>query len=160
MRYPSAYKIEGKEFKDFKDLNDDQALKVVALIYNVSHEGKEDGIARSIALEEYLKLLAKRNSQYLKKSGIFDTKYDKVKISSWNDEELMDLYHYLAPKARAYCVESTSELTETQNSHRIICLIATNSVVTELKKRDITHKVVDIAGRVLVGALSIAASMI
>jgi len=38
MRYPSAYKVEGKEFKEFKDLDDESALKEVALIYNVRHE--------------------------------------------------------------------------------------------------------------------------
>lgn len=160
MRYPSAYKVEGKEFKDFKDLDDDQALKVVALIYNVRHECWEGEIARSLALEEYVKLLSKRNSQYVKNSGIFDTKYDKVKISSWEDEDLMKLYDCLAPKTKAYYTECAPELTETQNAERITYLTVINSVLKELKKRDITQKAVVIAGRVIVTALSVALSMI
>jgi len=160
MRYPSAYKVEGKEVKDFKDLDDDQALKVVALIYNLKHECWEDGIARSIALEEYLKLLVKRNSQYVKNSGIFDTKYDKVKISSWKDEDLMKLYDSLVPKARDYYTECAPELTETQNAQRITYLTAINVAIKELKKRDVTQKVAAVAGQVLVTALSVALSMI
>ena len=52
VRYPCAYKVEGQEFKEFKDLNDERALKLLALIYNVKHEAWEDGIARSLALRE------------------------------------------------------------------------------------------------------------
>ena len=63
MRYPNAYKVEGREFKEFKDLDDERALKVVALIYNVKHESWEDGVARSLALEEFQGLLEKRNSE-------------------------------------------------------------------------------------------------
>lgn len=160
IRYPSAYKVEGKEFKEFKDLSDDQALKVVALIYSVMPEGWEDGIARSLALEEYMKLLAKRNSKYIKDSGIFDAKYDKVKLSTWKDEDLIKLFDHLAPKARTYYAESAIELTETQNAERITCLTATNSVVAELKNRDITQKAFSVAINVLMTALSVALSMI
>src|SRR3989338_3137426 len=80
MRFPGAYKVEGKEFSQFKELDDERALKVVALIYNVKFEGWEDNIARSIALEEYLSLLKKRGSRYIKKSGIFNIQYDKAKL--------------------------------------------------------------------------------
>jgi hypothetical protein len=160
MRYPSAYKVEGKEFKEFKDLDDESALKEVALIYNVRHECWEDGIARSIALEEYQKLLARRNSQYVRKSGIFDIKYDKVKLSSWKDEDLIKLYDCLVPKANEYYESCAPALTEAQNAQRIVYLTAVNSVVKELKKRDITSKAVALAGHVLSAALMVAMSMI
>ncbi|MBN1527156.1 MAG: hypothetical protein JW919_06220 [Candidatus Omnitrophica bacterium] len=160
MRYPRAYKVEGKEIEDFKDLSDDQALKVVALIYSVMPESWEDGIARSLALEEYMKLLAKRNSRYIKDSGIFGAEYDKVKLSSWKDVDLIKLFDYLAPKAKAYYAGSAPELTESQNARRITYLTAINSVVNELKRRDITQKALSIAANVLMTALSVALSMI
>ena len=160
MRYPSAYKVEGKEFKEFKDLDDERALKTVALIYNVKHECWEDGIARSVALEEYQKLLAKRKSQYVKNSGLFDIKYDKVNLSSWEDGDLIKLYDCLVPKANAYYVECAPELTEIQNAERIVYLTAIGAVVRELKKRDITDKAVAIAGQVLSAALTIAMALI
>lgn len=160
MRYPSAYKVEGKEFKEFKDLDDDRALKAVALIYNVKYESWEDGIARSLAIEEFQGLLGKRKSEYVRKSGIFDIVYDKVKISTWSDEDLIKLYDCLAPKAAHYYEDCAYELTETQNAQRIVYLTAINSVVKELKKRDITRKVVTIAGQVLTTALTVALSII
>jgi hypothetical protein len=160
MRYPRAYKIEGKEYKEFKELDDERALKVVALIYNVKHEVWEDDIARSLALEEYLGLLAKRKSKYIKDSGIFDIKYEKAKISTWEDEDLVKLYDTLAPKADAYYIDSARELTETKNAERIVYLTAVNVIVKELKKRDITRKVVLLAGQVLTTALTVALSLI
>ena len=160
MRYPSAYKVEGKEFKEFKDLDDERALKLIALIYNVKHEAWEDGIARSITLEEFQKLLEKRKSQYVKKSGIFAIEYEKVKISEWSDEDLVRLYDCLAPKAACYYENCAPELTETQNAERVVFLTAVNSVMKELKKRDMTRNVVMIAGQVLTTAISVALSMI
>ena len=160
MQYPSAYKVEGKEIGEFKDLDDDKALKVVALIYNVSGDTWEDGIARSIALEEYMKLLANRKSKYIKSSGIFDMKYEKVKLSSWEAEDLEKLYDILASKAENYYMDAAPELTETQNASRIVCLTAINSVERELKKRNNTKGAMAVAGQVLMTVLSTALSMI
>lgn len=160
MEYPSAYKVEGKEYKDFKQLDDDHALKVVALIYNVKTESQEDAIARSIALEEYLNLMAKRKSRYIKDSGIFSIKYDKVKISSWKDDDLIKLYDTLAPKTDAYYMDTAPELTEIQNARRIMYLTAVNSIVKELKKRENTKSAISVACQLLLTALSTALAMI
>lgn len=160
MKYPNAYKVEGKEFKEFKEMDDDHALKVVALIYNIKPADWEGGIARSIALEEYLNLLAKRKSAYVRNSGIFDIKYDKVKISKWKDEDLVKLYETIAPRAEAYYIDSAGDLTEIQNSERIIYLTSVNLVVKELKKRQNAKNAMTVASQVLVTALSIALSMI
>lgn len=160
MRYPTCYKVEGQEFKQFKDLDDEKALKVVALIFNVKPETYEDGIARSIALEQYLGLLAKRNSKYIKDSGIFDTKYDKVKLSAMGNEDLERLYDTLAPKAAHFYIDAAPELTETQNAQRIVYVTAVNAVCKELKRRDNVAKAVDVASQLLAGALSIAFAMI
>ena len=160
MRYPTVYKVEGKEFKDFKELDDDRAIKTIVLIYNIKHDDWEGGIARSIALEEYQGLLAKRKSPYIKNSGIFDIKYDKANILSWKDEDLVRLYDCLYPKANAYYVDSAPELSEKQNAERIVFLTAANVVIRELKKRDITQKAIMIAGQVLTTALTVALSLI
>jgi hypothetical protein len=158
MRYPHTYKVEGKEFAEFKDLDDEKALKVVALIYNVKHECSEDKEARSIALEEYLGLLSKRNSQYIKNSGIFNEQYEKVRLSTYGDEELLALYQCLEPKALEY--SGRGDLTEGQNAERIVYLTAINAAVKEMKKRDITQKAIMIAGQVLSTALTVALAMI
>jgi len=160
MRYPTTYKVEGKEVKEFKDLDDDKALKAVVMIYNTKSDIWEDSIARSIALEEYLKLLKNRKSAYIKKSGIFNIKYDKVRVSKMKDEDLERLYDALLPKAEVFSMDSAPELSEIQNSNRIIYLTAISSVITELKKRDNTRNVISIAGQVLVTALTVALQLI
>ena len=160
MQYPTRYKVEGKEVKEFKELDDDRALKLVALIYNVKHEIWEDDIARSIALQQYIELLKKRKSQYIKKSGIFEINYEKVKISSWKDDDLMKLYDVLEPKAALYYVDAAPELNEIQNAERIIYLTALSAITTEMKKRNNTRNVVSVAGQVLMGALTVALSML
>lgn len=160
MHYPSAYKVEGQEFKKFKELDDDKALKVVALIYNVNHDEWEDSMARSLALEEYLNLLRKRKSKYIKGSGIFDIKYDKVKISRIKDRDLIKLYKALAPKADNYYMDSSQELTERENARRIVYLTAMGSIATEMKKRDNTRNAMSIASQVLLTAITVALQMI
>jgi hypothetical protein len=160
MNYPTAYKVEGKEYAQFKELDDDRALKLVALIYNVTPETWEDGIARSIALENYLSILAKRKSKYINKSGIFEAKYEKVKLSTWKEEDLVKLFEALSPKADAYYMDAAPELTETQNAQRIVYLTAINAIDTEMKKRRNTQSAMSIAGQVLMTALSVALSMI
>ena len=160
MRYPCAYKIEGQEFKEFKDLDDERALKVVALIYNVRPDNWETGIARSVTLEEYQGLLKKRNSAYVKNSGIFAIQYEKVKLAAWKDKDLIKLYDALAPRACRYYADSAPELNEIENARRIVYLTGTSAVVKELKKRDLTQKVMTVAVQVLGSALSIALAMI
>jgi len=160
MRYPTRYKVEGKEVKDFKELDDDKALKLVTFIYNVKHENWEDNIARSIALQQYMALLKKRNSQYIKRSGIFETSYEKVNIASWKDEDLMKLYDVLNEKAAPYYVDAAPELTEIQNVQRIVYLTAMSATVTELKKRDNKRNVVSITSQILLGVLTAALGML
>lgn len=160
MKYPRAYKVEGANFEEFSQIDDDKALKVVALIYNVKAGCWEEGIARSIALQEYLGLLAKRRSQYVKNSGIFDIKFEKVELAKWKDADLVKLYECIMPKAGAYYTDTAMELSEAQNAERIVYVTAVNAVLRELKKRDITAKTIEIAGHVLSTALMVALSLI
>lgn len=160
MRYPGGYKVEGKEFKEFKELDDEKALKLIALIYNVKTQTWEDGIARSIALEEYQNLIAKRNSKLIKNSGVFKIEYEKVRLSKWKDEDLIRLYDAIAPKTETYYMDAAAELSETQNARRITCLTALNSVAKELKKRENTKSAISVACQIMLTALSAALAII
>jgi hypothetical protein len=160
MRYPTSYKVEGKEVKEFKDLDDDKALKLVVLIYNVKPETWEGDIARSISLQQYIGFLEKRRSQYIKESGIFEATYKKVNIASWKDEDLVKLYDSLHYKASKYYVDASPELNETQNTERIVYLTAISAAVTELKARDNKRNAVEIASRLILGVLTTALAML
>jgi len=160
MHYPRAYRVEGGEVKDFKEFDDEKALKLVALIYNVRCEKWEEGIARSIALRQYIDLLAKRKSAYLKHSGIFESKYDKVNLRAWKDADLVRLYRSLLPKVDAYYVDAAPELTEIQNAERILYFTALSAIDTEMKRRSNTRDAVTIAANILLGAIGAALSML
>lgn len=160
MRYPRTYKVEGKEVMDFKQLDDDKALKLVVMIYNINPKDWEDGVAKNISLGEYINLLSKRNSAYLKKSGIFEVKYDKVILKTWKDPDLLKLYDTLVPKTEKYYVEEGPGLSETQNTERIMYLTALSAIDTELRRRDNTRSAMGIAGQVLMGALTVALALL
>jgi hypothetical protein len=160
MRYPTCFKVEGKEFKEFKDLDDDKALKVLALIYNVQPVTYDDGVARSIAIEEYQELLSKRRSKYVVESGIFQIKYDKVDLRSWTSEDLQKFYQSMYPKAACYYQDAAPELSEKQNAERIVYVTAVNAAAKELKRRNSTDQAMTVAGQLLAGVLSIALAMI
>lgn len=160
MRYPTCFKVEGKEYKEFKDLDDERALKVMALIYNVQPVTYDDGVARSIAIEEYQNLLSKRRSSYVTNSGIFQIKYDKVALKSWKNEDLQKFYQTMYPKAACYYQDAAPELSETQNAERIVYVTAVNAAAKELKRRDASDQAMTVAGQVLAGVLSIALAMI
>ena len=57
-------------------------------------------------------------------------------------------------------MEAAPELTEVQNAKRIVYLTAINVVAKELKKRSNTRGAMSVVGQVLVGALSVATSLI
>jgi hypothetical protein len=160
MRYPNQFKVDGKECRDFKELDDEKALKLIAMIYNVRGEDATGEIARRIVLEQYINLVAKRKSRYCKGSGIFDIKYDKVDLAKYEDEELIRLYEDLEPRAGGYRMESAQELSESENAKRIVYLTAICRVAGEIKKRDNTRQAMNVAGQVLAGALTVAMSLI
>lgn len=160
MRYPRNYRVEGKEVREFKELDDEKALKLVVMIYNINPPDWEGGIARSISLGEYINLLARRKSAYLKDSGIFKVKYDKVDLRKWADGDLLKLYDALIPRARKFYVETALELSEMQNTERIMYLTALSAADTELKRREGTRNAVSVASQILLGALTIALSII
>ena len=160
MRYPRTYKVDGNVVKEFNELDDEKALKLVVFICNVKHEQWEDGIARSIALHEYIGLLAKRNSPYLKKSGIFKFSYDKINLKAWAEPDLAKLYDTIMPKCEGYYLDAAPNLTDTQNAERIVYLTALSAINTEMRRRDNTRNAVTVASQVILGALTVALSML
>lgn len=160
MHYPKNYVVEGKVVNEFKELDDERALKLVAMIYNVKPEQWEEEVARNISLKEYVGLLKKKNSAYLKKSGVFEMQYDDVNLKTWKDADLAKLYKAIMPKAREYYVETGPELSDMQNTERIIYLTALSAVRTEMDRRGNMRNIVSVGSQILVGALSIALSMI
>lgn len=152
--------MEGQELVRFKDLSDDQALKMVVLIYNVKPELWEDEISRSITLSEYMALLKKRHSKYVKNSGIFDLEYKKENLKKWSDEDLLKIFNALDSKSRNYYEMTAGELSERENAVRIMRLTAMSVIVKELKTRTGTRAAMQVLGQALTVALSIAISVI
>ena len=159
-RLPLGYKVEGKEYISFKDLGDDQAMKMFALIYNIKTDEWADGVAKSLALSEFRELLKKRKSKYIKSSGIFDVEFEKVDLKKWTDHDLVKVYEALEPKAKAYYESSAANLTEEENATRVMYLTAMSAIVKDLQKRETTRSAMQVAGEVLTIALSVALSLI
>lgn len=159
-RLPKGYKVGGEELVRFKDLSDDQALKMVVLIYNVKPELWEDEISRSLTLEEYLKLLKKRHSKYVKSSGIFELEYKKERLNKWSDEDLLKILKALDSKSQDYYEVTAGELSERENAVRIMRLTGMSVIVNELKKRTGTRTAMQVFGQALTVALSIALAVI
>lgn len=144
----------------FKDLSDDQAMKMFALIYNLKVDTWEDETAKGIALSEFREFLKKRKSKFIKKSGIFEVEIEKVDLKKWTDHDLMKVYNALEPKARVYYESSAADLSEEENARRVMYLTAMSAIVKDLRNRETTQGALQVAGDVLMIALSVALSFI
>jgi hypothetical protein len=154
--YKHSFKIEGKEYKKFKDLDDEQALQMVVMFYNVPEETYEDGVARGLTLEMYMEALEKRKSEYLKSSGVFDLAYKKVELKTWDDQNLVNVYDALEKKVINQGFRLISELSERESAVKIVRLTGMNSIVQELKNRQITREAWGVAAQLLTVALQVA----
>ncbi len=159
-RQQLGYKVEGKEYKTFEELDDDKALKMVVMIYNVNTNSQEEIAAKNIALTKYMRILKGRNSKYLKESGVFDLGYEKIYLNKWHDEDLRRVFKYLQSQPEKYDFETTAELTEQQNTRRIVYLTAMVSIAEEVKKRDNSRYAMDVFGNMLGVAIAVAVSLI
>ncbi len=159
-RQQLGYKVEGKEYKTFEELDDDKALKMVVMIYNVNTNSEEEITAKNIALTKYMKILKARNSKYLKESGVFDLSYEKIYLSKWHEEDLVRIFKHLQYQPEKYDFETTTELTEQQNTRRIVYLTAMVALAEEVKNRDNTRYAMDMFGNLLGIALAVAVSVI
>lgn len=155
-----GYKVEGKEYVNFEDLDDDHALKMVVMLYNAPAETYEESVAKHLSIEKYTELLKKRNSKYLKNSGVYDLKYEKIDIKKWTDEELLVVYDTLDIKSKRHKYMPVSSLTEEENTKRIVHLTAVDIIAKELKGRANTRQAWGFVANALAIAASIAVSII
>jgi predicted small secreted protein len=144
----------------FKSLSDEEALAMVAEIYNVAPETEKDGIAKNIALAEYIKELKKRRSKYIEASGIYELGYVDVDIRKWSDTEIVEYYTYLSSRVKEYEAVKSLELTDRWKAEVSMYVTARNAVFQEGKRRDHVRQFVEIAGTVLVAALNAAIAAI
>ena len=155
-----AFKEGSPEYKKFKDLSDDEALKTVADLYNVVPETDKDGIAKNVALTEYFKELKARKSQYVDGSGIYNLAYVEIDLKKWSDDEIVELYRYLESAMRKYESVKIEEMTGKDKSMMAIYMTARNAVYKEGKRRDLMSNITQIVGTVLVAALNVAIAAI
>lgn len=155
-----GYSKETPQVKKFKDLSDREALEMVVELYNAKPSVNEDVLAKNIALQTYVEQLRKRKSKYLESSGIFDLEYTPVGYEKWDDKKIVALYKYLDSKIYAGSWDRISELPEEDRRMMVIRITARDVVYKEGRHRDIVRQSAEIAGQVLMTALSILASVI
>jgi hypothetical protein len=155
-----GYKKDSVEFREFKELSDDEALKMVAELYNVTPDNEKDGIAKNITLTEYMADLKKRKSPYIDASGMYELSYTEVDLRKWSDQEIVEFYKYLTQKVRGYERVNEVSLSERAKAIRVIHITARNAVYAEGKRRDIVRQLMEVVGTVLVTALNAALYMI
>ncbi|MEA3489385.1 MAG: hypothetical protein U9R44_03460 [Candidatus Omnitrophota bacterium] len=155
-----GYKLEGKEYKTFAELDDEHALMMIVMIFNVPAETFEDGVAKNITISRFMETLGKRKSAYLKNSGVFGLAHEKVELKNWNDDDLLAVYNALEPKVSAHYLKPVSELSDRENAARIVRLTGMSAVVSELRKRSNTRQAWNVLAQVLVVALNVALAAI
>lgn len=148
------------QYRKFSQLNDDQALDMVVLIYNTPTEVYEETIAKNITIDEFLAALKKRKSRSIEESGIFEIKYEKVVLKEWPDEMLVQVYESLDNRINDHDPEPVSELTHEENALRVMRLTARDSIVKEGKRRDNTKIFKEIAANAAMVALNVALMII
>lgn len=159
-RYDHGYRIEGKTYHSFRDMDDDTALKMFAAIYNVHARSYTEQIAKDLTLETYLEALRERNSEYIDTSGIYDVPYDRVNLVNMPSEDLVRLFDELEKEYPRYRHVDIAALSEARSARRVIALTGMYEIAGELKRRDNTRRAWAFLGQALQVALSVAVSAI
>jgi len=154
------YVLEGKEYKNLKELNDDQALEMGALIYNARVETSAEKAAKNLTIERYLDDLRKRRSKKIKESGILELEYEEVDLKGWKREELVGMFESLKAQIDYSASQPSENTTERENARMIIHATGINSIVSELKRRQDTETFWQVFSQVLVIAANVALSLI
>lgn len=155
-----GYKVEGKEYRKFEELNDDEAMKVVISFFNVPEETYEDGVAKGLTIEKYMGVLEKRKSKYIKDSGIFSLAYQEIDLKLWNDQDLVTVYEALERRTIEYRYAPVATLSERENALRICRLTGMSCLVSELRRRKNTQEAWGVVAQVLTIGLQVALSML
>ncbi len=158
-KFPHTYRLEGKEYRDFKSLDDEAALKAVVMTYNVPVEPGPEETAKALTLQVQMELLEKRRTEYIKASGVFEKiKFEKIDLKIWSEEDLLSVYNELRGRFTAF--QGLKEISEEQNAKKIIYLVGMQSLVNELEKRENTRQAWRVAAQLISTALSVAVSLI
>ncbi len=155
-----GYKVDGQQYASFKELDDEQSLKMVVMLYNVPTETYEDKTAKNITITKYMELLQKRKSDYIAGSGVFDLQYEKIDLKVWPEDDLISVYRALAEKPGVYDHQTTHELSENDNATKIVRLTGMEEIVRELRNRQNTRQAWSILAQVLTIALNVALAAI
>lgn len=138
-----------------KGAKDGEALRFGTIIYNLSPQDYEGEMAKNIAFGEYLKKLKRKRSKLVRGSGIFDLKYEPVKISSLPNAELLKLHELYASRLGTYEGVRDIELSEDEEGYRIIYATSTKAIRKELGKRNL----IDTSREILMNLIGIAATI-
>jgi len=154
------YISEKAEYKEFKELTDQEAVDMVCRIYNVIARTRFEEMAKSIALSEYMKALGKRKSALVRDSGILNVEYEKVDIRKWTNDEIISFNSLLNARLAKYSTEPLAYLTDEENIERVVFLTARECVASDIKRRQGFEYGMGVAEMLLGAAASAALSFI
>ncbi len=157
-KLPHTYRVEGREYKNFDSLSDEDALKAVVMTYNVKVEPGSEETAKVLTLQFQLEKLEKRSSTYLDSSGVFKSMgFEKTDLSLWSEEDLVRTYNDLRQKFVMF--SALRLLSDEENAKKIIYIVGMQSLVNELERRENTKQTWQVVSQVLSAALSVAVSL-
>jgi hypothetical protein len=158
-KLPHTYRIEGREYSDFKGLSDEEALKAVVMTYNVPTQGRAEEIAKALTLQEQLEKLEKRKTEYIISSGVFEQiVFEAIDLKLWLEADLIKTYNELREKSARD--SGFRSLSEAENAKKIVYVIGMQRLVNELERRENKKKTGQIVSRLLSTAMSVAVSLI
>lgn len=146
--------------RKFRDMNDEEALKITVAVYNVTPETEEDVRSKNIAMGLYIGELKKRKSKYLDDSGVFKLAYEEIDLKKWSDQDIVTMYRILETKASSYGRIEVNKLEEGPKALMLMRLTAMNAVFEEGKRRDLFRNMADVAINALLVFASVAAAII
>lgn len=158
-KLPHTYRIEGREYKNFDSLDDEDALKAVVMTYNATVETGPEETAKVLTLQLQVEKLKKRKSEYVNSSGVFEMiVFEKTDLKVWSEEDLLRVYNDLRQRFVAF--SGVRVLNEEENAKKIIYVVGMQSLVNELERRENTRQARQVISQLLSAALSTAVSLI
>jgi predicted small secreted protein len=146
--------------RKFKDMSDEEALKITVAVYNVTPETEEDIKAKNIAMGAYVAELKKRKSKYLDDSGVFKLAYEEIDLKKWSDQDIVTMFRTLEARASSYGRVEVNKLEEGPKALMLMRLTAMNAVFEEGKRRDLFRNMVDVAMNAFLVFASVAVAII
>ena len=131
--------------RNFNDLSDEDALKMVLKLEEAKPQTEEDGVAKNIALGGYIDELKKRNSSYIAGSGVLRVPYPKEDLKKWALKDLDKMYRALDASMMIYKGVKISDLDEEERALRAIRMTANDAVARERRRRDLSRGILEMS---------------